>query len=54
MYGGVLIVLAVALAALLPVVWGAWWFVADLGETVGGSARQSSYENAEARLRPAA
>lgn len=54
MYGGILIVLAVALVALSPVIWGAWWFIADLGETIGGSARQSPYENAESQLRPAA
>ena len=54
MYGGILIVLAVALVALSPVIWGAWWFIADLGEAMGGSARQPGYENAESRLRPAA
>lgn len=54
MYGGILIVLALALVALSPVIWGAWWLIADLGETVGGAGRSSSYEASESRLRPAA
>lgn len=36
MYGGFLILLAIGVVALSPVIWGVWWLIADLGDTVSG------------------
>lgn len=54
MYGGILIVAAMALIALSPAIWVAWWLIADLGEKASGKPRQSRYETPETRLRRAA
>lgn len=32
MYGGILIVVLISLVVLSPVIWFAWWTLADLGE----------------------
>lgn len=37
---GVAIVIGI-MALVLPAVWIGWWLVADLGEKVGGSAREA-------------
>lgn len=36
MDGGVLVVLVVALIVLSPIIWFAWWFLADLDEAANG------------------
>lgn len=33
MYGGILLVVLVSLILLSPVIWFAWWTLADLAET---------------------
>ena len=53
MYGGVLLVIAGSLVLLSPVIWVAWWLVADLGEKVSGTAAEGN-ETWRKRLRPAA
>lgn len=50
---GVAIVIGVV-ALLLPALWVAWWFIADIGEGAGGAPRTSRYETSGSRLRPAA
>lgn len=50
---GVAIVIGVV-ALLLPALWVACWFIADLGEGATGGPRTSRYETLESRLRPAA
>lgn len=39
MYGGLLVVLMVALILLSPILWFAWWMLADLGERANGRPR---------------
>ena len=51
--GFVVAVILGLLALLSPVVWIAWWLVADLGEKVSGSAAASN-ETWEERARRAA
>lgn len=53
MYGGALLALAAILVLMSPVIWVAWWLVADLGEKVSGSPAKAN-ETWEKRLRPAA
>lgn len=53
MYGGLFLVFAMILVLLSPVIWVAWWLLADLGEKMSGSAAETN-ETWEKRLRPAA
>ena len=53
MYGGVLLVFAVSVVLLAPVIWVAWWLLADLGERVSGSSVEK-HETWEERVRRAA
>lgn len=41
MYVGTLFVYTIILVLLSPVIWVAWWLVADLGEKVSGSAAET-------------
>lgn len=40
MYVGTLFVYAIILVLLSPVIWVAWWLVADLGEKVSGTSAE--------------
>jgi len=42
------------LAMLLPVVWIAWWLIADLGERATGTHPATRHQTAAERLRRAA
>jgi hypothetical protein len=54
MYLSVFIVYAIILALASPVIWVAWWLVADLGERLTGSYRRPhSVTTPQLRRQPA-
>lgn len=54
MYLSVGVVLAIILVLLSPVIWVAWWLLADLGSGAGGSYGPIRFESAERSHRRAA
>ena len=53
MYGSVVFVFGIILVLLSPVIWVAWWLVADLGERRSGSSNER-HETWEEQARRAA
>lgn len=53
MYVGTLFVYVMILVLLSPVIWIAWWLVADLGERISGSAAETNATWEERRRRAA-
>ena len=54
MYGGILFVTAMMVVALSPVIWVAWWLIADLGQRVNGTFPATHYDIGERRFPRAA
>jgi hypothetical protein len=52
---GFVVALVIGVVVLLmPLLWLAWWLIADLGERVNGAYATTHYEKTRAGLRPAA